>query len=345
MVGTQSNAAEQRRQAMTSRLDRRIVAQGSISFPAVPGFVDDYTERCAKIFAEAGRAFSEQERAHLRTVLAGQLAEAYSKSIRSSVVVSYQAAVAGPLNYQVNVNWWTIEQAYDNWIATREPPLFGTEPDARVWALAAEAADPATYRVLEIGAGTGRNALALARRGHPVDVVEVTKNFADMIARDAGREALDVRVINRDVFAAREDLRRDYAMIVLSEVVPEFRTAAQLRALMELAADCLAPGGRLVFNIFLADSSYLPDEADRQFAQQEYSGFFTRPEMAEAADGLPLELEADDCVFDYEQANLPDGAWPPTSWYANWVSGLDVFATDRENCPIDMRWLVYRSTR
>ena len=338
-------AAEQRRRAMTGRLDRRIVAQGTLSFPAVPGFVDDYTQRCARIFAEAGRPFSEQEQEHLRTVLAGQLAQAYAQSIRSSIVVSYQAVVAGPLNYQVNTNCWTIEQAYDNWIATREPPLFGTEPDARVWALAAEAADPKNHRILEIGAGTGRNALALARRGHPVDVVEVTKNFADMIARDAGREALDVRVINRDVFATREDLRRDYALIVLSEVVPEFRTPAQLRALLELAADCLAPGGRLVFNIFLADASYVPEEADRQFAQQEYSGFFTRPEMADAAAGLPLELAADDSVYDYEQANLPDGAWPPTSWYANWVAGLDVFATEREDCPIDMRWLVYRSTR
>ena len=338
-------AADQRRKAMTGRLDRRIVAQGTISFPAVPGFVDDYTRRCARIFAEAGRPFSEPEQAHLRTALARQLAEAYSTSIRSSVVVSYQAVVARPLNYQVNVNCWTIEQAYDNWIATREPPLFGTEPDARVWALASEAPDPKTHRVLEIGAGTGRNALALARRGHPVDVVEVTKNFADMIVRDASQESLDVRVINRDVFATRDDLRRDYAMIVLSEVVPEFRTAAELRGLLELAAECLAPGGRLVFNIFLADASYVPDEADRQFAQQEYSGFFTRPEMADAAAGLPLELVADDSVFDYEQANLPDGAWPPTSWYAEWVAGLDVFEIERENCPIDMRWLVYRSTR
>jgi tRNA1(Val) A37 N6-methylase TrmN6 len=39
--------------------------------------------------------------------------------------------------------------------------------------------------VLDIGGGTGRNALALARRGHPVDVVESTSKFADMIRADA----------------------------------------------------------------------------------------------------------------------------------------------------------------
>ena len=64
--------------------------------------------------------------------------------------------------------------------------------------------------------------------------------------------------------------------------------------------------------------------------------------MSTAAAGLPLELVADDSVYDYEKAHLPDGAWPPTSWYAEWVSGQDVFDVAREECPIEMRWLVYQ---
>ena len=55
-----------------------------------------------------------------------------------------------------------------------------------------------------------------------------------------------------------------------------------------------------------------------------------------------LQLVADDSVYEYEKANLPEGAWPPTSWYADWVSGLDVFDVDREDRPIEMRWLVYQ---
>ena len=89
------------------------------------------------------------------------------------------------LNYHVKAEWSTIENAYEYWVASREPPLFGTEPDARVWALAGEAADPSTHWVLDIGAGTGRNTLALARRGHPVDAVEMTPKFADIIRAEA----------------------------------------------------------------------------------------------------------------------------------------------------------------
>lgn len=306
--------------------------------------LDRYTEKCRRIFAELGRPFTDPELAELRAALANQLADAYSRSQRSSIDVSYTAYVANGLNYQINNRCFTLEEAYHDWIATREPPLFGTEPDARVWALATAAQDPRTFRILDIGGGTGRNALALARRGHPVDVVELTEKFAQSIRTDATQESLDVRVIQSDVFEAEGDLRDDYSLILLSEVVPEFRTTEKLRHLFELATRCLARDGVLVFNVFLADEGYVPDDAARQFAQQAYSAFFTRPELSSAVSGLPLELVSDDCVYEYEQANLPAGGWPPTNWYVGWISGHDVFGLPHGESPIDFRWLAYRKS-
>jgi hypothetical protein len=72
-----------------------------------------------------------------------------------------------------------------------------------------------------------------------------------------------------------------------------------------------------------------------------YTSIFTRPELSTAAAELPLRLVADDPVCVYEMAHLPAGAWPPTGWYADWVSGLDVFDVEQQNCPIEMGWLVY----
>jgi SAM-dependent methyltransferase len=332
------------RESMNRRFLSRSAVKGEISLPAVPGMIDEYVRLCASIFAAVGREFSDDEIAHLRVVLEGQLATAYSASPRSGIVISYNASVASTLHYEVNPRWSTVEAAYEEWISTREPPLFGTEPDARVWALANEAADPTTHPILDIGSGTGRNALALARRGHPVDVVEMTATFAAMIRTDAQRESLDVRVINRDVFTTKDDLRQDYQLILLSEVVSDFRSAQQLRSLFELAAQCLATGGRLVFNTFLPRGGYAPDQATREFGQQMYTSIFSWDEMSTATAGLPLQLVADDSVYDYEQEHLRPGAWPPTSWYADWVSGLDVFTIEREKCPIEMRWLVYEKT-
>ncbi len=329
---------------MAQRVDNLIRSDGAITFPAVPALVEHYVEKCAAVFAGLGRRFNDEELGHLRGVLTKTLAEAYAFSQRSTITVTYRSQPAGPLNYSVTVNAVTMEQVYEGWIVSREGSLFGSHPDARVLNLAEAAGDPASYQVLDIGAGTGRNALALARLGHPVDAAEPTAHFASIIRTEAQRDALNVRVIERDVFGAEAFLRSDYSMILLSGVVSDFRRTEQLREVFELAARCLSATGSLVFNIFIAHDDYSPDEAARQFAQQSYSSFFTRAEIAEAAAGLPVELVADDSVYEYECAHLPDGVWPPTGWYVNWVTGRDVFGADMPTSPIELRWLIYRRT-
>jgi SAM-dependent methyltransferase len=327
------------RPAMTRRLLRRAVTSGRIRLPAVPALLDDYQALCTRSFAAIGITFNAEQQARLKSVLAGQLAAAYAASPRAEIVIAYDSPVGLTVNYTITPSAASLGETYDHWVATREPPYFGTTADARVTALATEAPSPAACPVLDIGAGTGRNALALARRGHPVDAVELSGKFAAIVREEAGRESLAVRVIERDVFASLDDLRRDYGLVVLSEVVSDFRTTAELRRMFELAATCLAPGGRLVFNVFLPQVGYTPDTAARELGLQVYTSIFTYPEVAAAVAGLPLSLVADDPVHDYEQQNLPAGAWPPTTWYADWVSGFDV---PRQESSITMRWLIWR---
>lgn len=330
------------REAVVRRLFRRSMAEGQITVPAVPGLIDEYVLLCSNICASLGVWYTDEQAAHLRLKLEAELAKSFKASQRSDIVITYSFPFGTGINFCVKPAWRSVGEDYDQWVATRPPPLFGTEPDARVVALAGQAADPATYRVLDIGAGTGRNALALARRGHPVDAVEITPKFADVMRADAQSESLSVHVIQSDVFTAMEGVRDAYQLIVLAEVVPDFRTPHELRGMFELAVDCLAPGGRLVFNAFLARGDYVPDDAAVELGQQCNTMIFTRDQLTNAAAGFALELVADDSAYEYEKAHLPEGAWPPTGWFEGWASGLDVFDVDRDESPIELRWLVYR---
>ena len=329
------------REAMRRLVQRRTVVTGQITVPAVPGMIDEYIAMCCAVFADVGRGFSPEEIAHARRLLGLKLEEAFAASPRSNVVISFNAPVGTGLNYEIKGELWTVTTAYENWLSTRTPPLFGTEPDARVWTLANEVTEPKGHRILDIGAGTGRNALALARRGHPVDAVESTPKFARILRTDAEHEALNVRVIEGDIFDSRGELARDYGLVLLSEVISDFRNSQQLRNVFELAAERLATRGRLVFNVFLAKDGYLPDRTARELGQQCYTSIFTRQELLGALANLPLLLLSDDSVYEFEKTHLPDGAWPPTGWYADWVRGFDLFGTGGEKCPIEMRWLVF----
>jgi precorrin-6B methylase 2 len=330
------------REAIVRRLHRRAVMTAQITVPAVPSLIDEYVKMCHNVFAASGVQYTAEQSAQLESVLTDELRNAYSASSRSNIVISFHAPFGIGMNYRVTTESVTLGGAYDGWVSSREGPLFGTEPDARVWALATEMADAVNHPVLDIGAGTGRNALALARRGHPVDAVEMSAKFAEIIRAEAERESLPVRVMNGDVFETMDGVRRDYQLIVLAEVVPDFRATEELRGIFELSSDCLAPGGQLVFNAFLARQGYAPDEAARQLGQQCNTMIFTRDELCTAASNLPFELVGDDSAYDYEKAHLPDGAWPPTSWFDGWANGLDVFDVEREDSPIELRWLVYR---
>ncbi len=328
--------------AMARRLYRRALATGRIEVPAVPSMIDEYVKMCNAVFNAIGVIFNEDELGHLRGVLIGELATAFAASARSVIVITYDCPVGSVVNYHVKAEWSSLEVEYEKWFATRQPPFFGTEPDARVWKLAMASAQPEQFPILDIGAGTGRNSIPLARRGHPLDAVELTGKFVDIIRQDAQKESLKLRVFQHNIFDHLPELRQDYQLIILAEVATDFRSTEQLRSIFTLASTSLAPGGCLVLNAFLPKNGYIPDEAARQLGQQFYSTIFTDMDLSSALEGLPLSLISDESVYEYEKTHLPAAAWPPTGWYEGWITGRDVFDVEREQSPIELRWLVYQ---
>ncbi|HEX4334925.1 MAG TPA: class I SAM-dependent methyltransferase [Polyangiaceae bacterium] len=332
--------------AMVRRLPRRTSAGGQLVWPAVPSLVDHYLKNLAAIFAAIGRAFSEEELAVVRGMLVKHIELAFAASPFSKVVIEYhtQAPPSTALNYTVSHRFVTLQDEYAGWVDNRPAPLFGANADAKLMALARSLGEPKDVPVLDVGAGTGRNTLPLAAAGFPTDAVELAPALAAVLREEVTKASPNVRVFEGDALDPSIGLPvRHYRVAVLAEVVAShFRTPAQIRTLFERALEWLAPGGLLLFSAFLTRGGYKPDAMARQLSEVMWCCAFTRNQLDEAAAGLPLTRISDESAHDYEKEHLPESAWPPTGWYAEWSRGQDLFDVPGDRTPLDLRWLVYR---
>lgn len=335
------------RQAMMRRIHRRLVAEGWMTLPAVPAARDVYAKMLGVQFESMGRALTKDEDKHLRNVLEEQLGKAFAHSPHARIRIDWKTDDPPPvtLTYNVRVICLTMVEQFEEWARTREPPLFGVNPDARVMDIAASLGEPSEVACLDIGAGTGRNALPLARLGHRVHAIEVTAALGSQIAAAAGKEGLDIRVDLTDFLRGEIDLPAGgYRLVFLSEVVSHFRTKDDLRVLFERASLALAKGGILLFNVFLAVEGYTPDQFTREMSEMVWGTLFTRRELEEAAAGLPFVHESEEQVYAYEKRRQPEEHWPPTSWYSGWTQGQALFDLPEGCSPVDMRWMSFRRT-
>jgi 2-polyprenyl-3-methyl-5-hydroxy-6-metoxy-1,4-benzoquinol methylase len=335
------------RTAMMRQMERRYIAEGQVALPAVPSLLEHYIERISTLFGSLGRTMDSKQRESLRELLAEKLEEAFRVAPQSNVFIRYkiERTSGSPISYGVASALSSIPSEYDYWVKTRSGPLFGPLPDAKLMAIARTLGPPAEIPVLDVGAGTGRNTLPLARAGHPTVALELAPALADVLREDLELEKLDVPVVTGDVLDEALGLpRAPYGLAVVAEVVPHLRDVDELTRLFTRLAGLLRPGGTLLLSAFLTKDGYHPDQVEREMAQVLWSAFFTREELSAATAGLPFEPVSDESVLEFEQAHLPPEGWPPTTWFVSWASGADAFDLWDGRAPIDLRWLVFRRT-
>jgi SAM-dependent methyltransferase len=334
------------KQAMIRRLPRRLQASGEMSLPAVPALLEHYVKIFDQLWESVGRKFTEPEIDEFRKSLAARLEQAFAHSSSAKVVVSYQCdpAPKTSLTWKVVAMTASFADEYQHWVDTRTPPLFGKHPDAKVVDIARSLGAPGDVSVLDVGAGTGRNSLPLARDGFSVDALEPAPALCKILKESVETEGLKLGVVEGDILNAALELpRQSYRMVLLSEVVAShFRSVSQLRQLFEAAARLLEPGGVLLFNLFLSDGGYKPDDLARQVSQVFWCVLFSRRDLEVASEGLPFERLADESAAEYEREHLPEGQWPSTGWYEGWSGGQDLFDLPAERPPMELRWVVYR---
>lgn len=343
-ANTNGSNAEQRA-SLLRILDKRLVFAGSARFPCVPAAADLFSAKLITVWSTLGRTLSSAESETLRSSMRAALAHGYEVSPEGGIVVSWEAAPGGIIKYEAKLHEQSLEARFNDWAQGRKGPLFGAHPDAKVMSLAATLGEASAAPVLDVGAGTGRNALALAAQGHPTDALELVSMFCSSMRDTAANAALPLRVLEGDILSPATVLEpARYRMVVASEVLSHFGTVAEARALLEKLAAALTPGGLLLFNTFLGKASYQPDRLARELGHTYFSSLFSRDDLSLMVSELPLELVSDEAAYDFEKAHTDPAAWPPTSWFESWAQGSNVFDVPIGKAPVELRWLVYRRT-
>ena len=123
-----------------------------------------------------------------------------------------------------------------------------------------ELAGPEPKSVLDLGAGTGRVALDLARRGHRVTAVDLDPELAGELSARAGTGGLPLTVHTADARDARLPERFDLVLAAMQ--LPQLMGGGAGRArLLATVREHLAPGGRAALAIAVALGDPLPDDA------------------------------------------------------------------------------------
>lgn len=332
--------------AVLKSLNRRVRTKGEISLPAAPTLLDLYVRRLALLFASMGKPLSKEKLQYLRSLIEPLLREGFEISPHCRVIVSWESEPRpGPgVDYIVRLERGTVAEQFQRWAETCTLPLFGIYPDAKVLDVASTLGAAGDAPILDVGAGTGRNSLPLARLGHPVDALDVTDALVKTIGEAADAEGLRVTPILGDVVDAKFDLEPGrYGLIVVAEVCSHFRGNDQMHLLFERCARWLRSDGLLLLNAFVAEDGYEPDQFTREMAQITWSTMYTRSDLAEALRCVPLRLVSDEPVYSYEKIRQPASRWPPTGWFEDWAQGYNLFELQNDQPPVRLRWLLYQA--
>ncbi len=334
------------RKAAVSRHQYRFYFSGQFILPCVPSLIEDYLEQFQRVFTALGRQFSEADLEQLRQIVAKCLVEGYTASTHANLILDYRVdANTGGINYTARTEIGNVAGQYQGWIRDRPAPLFRNFPDAKALHVAAKleselGADP--LHILEIGPGTGRNTIPLARRGYHVDAVEITPEFAEQIQAAAIQESLSINVQVGNFLDPLVRFRlRHYHLAYASEVVAHLHDLDELRLLFAKVADYLIPGGLFLFNTFLPIAEYLPEPVIKELSMVHCCMLFTKAEIYQALDGLPLQYVMDEPQLKYEQQHQKPEDWENLGWFGLWSSGRGLFdLPEGQEPPMELCWLI-----
>jgi SAM-dependent methyltransferase len=203
----------------------------------------------------------------------------------------------------------------EHWATTfaRNPEMYGAGPSAAAAAAANRFREAGSARLLELGAGQGRDTIFLLRQGFDVVALDYVPRALDAIVDEAMVADL-AELLTRVCYDAREPLPFDDSSVDASYSHMLFCMALTVAELEGLAAELhrvVRPGGLVVYTVRHTGDAHYGTGVPRGEDMYEHGGFivhfFRRDLVERLANGFEL-LE----VTDFSEGDLPRRLWRVT---------------------------------
>jgi hypothetical protein len=319
-----------------------VLANGEMVMPCIPALTDYYIWRIGALFQAIDSRFSQEQLQQVGPMIAKNLVEGFRISPHSRLRLKYETSQ--PTNegykFKTSILAASVVEEYQKWVDSRQPLLFGSEPNAKVMQVAAQFEDPTTVTVLDVGAQIGRHTLPLARQGYSVDALELSPTFVERLKNAASTGSVNVTVGDILDPLVRMPLAHYRFAIGVEVIAAHCRDVEQLRLFLVKMCDVLCSGGLLLFAIFLCQDDYEPDPLTRQLSQLHWSSFFTQQDLASAMEGLPLQLISNESFLDYEREHQSPETGTLSEQFCNWATGGNILVPSTEKSVVELRWIL-----
>jgi len=139
------------------------------------------------------------------------------------------------------------EELFENYAEGYDREVFTQGTTGEVDFIEAEAGGDRRKRILDVGCGTGRHAVELARRGYTVTGIDLSENQLRKARAKAVEAGVKVDFIRADAREFRMDAAFDLVIMLCEGAFPLMETDAMNFRILENATRALKPGGKLIF--------------------------------------------------------------------------------------------------
>jgi 2-polyprenyl-3-methyl-5-hydroxy-6-metoxy-1,4-benzoquinol methylase len=139
------------------------------------------------------------------------------------------------------------EELFENYAEGYDREVFTQGTIGEVDFIEAEAGGDRRKKMMDLGCGTGRHAVELAKRGYEVTGLDLSENQLQKARSKAAQAGVKVDFIRADARDFRMDAVFDLVIMLCEGAFPLMETDAMNFRILENATRALKPGGKLIF--------------------------------------------------------------------------------------------------